>query len=102
MLSWHFQTTAKIRGFYLGFFWCAPGGTRFQRVQIDDVYAVEPDAWLFSVDFSAIIEFYYESAITFGLIKNGKDSIIDSANDTIINVRRLTAAMKEAGQRREG
>ena len=35
---------------------------------IDDVCAVEFDTWLFSVDFSEIIEFHHEGAISFGVI----------------------------------
>lgn len=39
---------------------------------IEDVCAVEFDTWLFSIDYSEIIEFYHEGAIIFGEINNEK------------------------------
>ena len=41
---------------------------------IDDVCAVEADTWLFSVDYSEIIEFYHEGQITFGVVNKDEKS----------------------------
>lgn len=43
---------------------------------IYDICAVEFDTWVFSTDYSEIIEFYHEGEITYGVVKENPDSPI--------------------------
>ena len=70
------QQKCKCKDFYI--IWCKElpiiKSDIFSIIKnIDDICAVEPDTWLFSVDYSEIIEFHHDGTITFGMLKTGKE-----------------------------